>query len=352
MNELAFNLSGESFEVPATATGWRVRRMKPRGAPELVYGVDGRPLTISADADFEELREAVGGVAARYRLDAINDDGKAVEGVPAAYVQVTKLHQDEGGVPVARPLSSGASDDTLREAMRLNTELAKSVVDRFGDMMNTAKAAIEREPLMLEAAARFLTGAHATRIFDRSRLAGGDDHDDEAHSGTSEKSASMLITVLSGVAANVLEQAMPRIEQAMPRIGQALMEVLSGKGLSLSSALNWHAAHEEGRKERQRALAESAAEESTITSKRRPKTEPAPTPREPAPPRTQERLAHLLAIESALGPDDAARARQLGSELAPGEMAAWMEQLATMSIAEAVAKVRSTIGPSKKGGAA
>ena len=44
MSELAFNANGESFEIPATVTGWRVRRMKPRGAPELVYGRDGRPL--------------------------------------------------------------------------------------------------------------------------------------------------------------------------------------------------------------------------------------------------------------------------------------------------------------------
>ena len=26
-------------------TAWRVRRLKPRGAPELVYARDGRPLT-------------------------------------------------------------------------------------------------------------------------------------------------------------------------------------------------------------------------------------------------------------------------------------------------------------------
>jgi hypothetical protein len=36
MSELAFNANGEAFEIPANVTGWRVRRMKPRGA------VDGR----------------------------------------------------------------------------------------------------------------------------------------------------------------------------------------------------------------------------------------------------------------------------------------------------------------------
>ena len=122
MSELAFNANGDSFEIPATVTGWRVRRMKPRGAPELVYGRDGRPLTIGIDADIEELREAVGS-AGRYRLDPINDDGKCVENVPAAYVQVVKPQRNAD--PTTSIAAVGPSDDTLREAMRLNTELAK-----------------------------------------------------------------------------------------------------------------------------------------------------------------------------------------------------------------------------------
>ena len=35
MSELAFNANGEAFDLPASVTGWRVRRMKPRGAPVL-----------------------------------------------------------------------------------------------------------------------------------------------------------------------------------------------------------------------------------------------------------------------------------------------------------------------------
>ncbi len=35
MSELAFTVNGDTFEVPNTVTGWRVRRLKPRGAPEL-----------------------------------------------------------------------------------------------------------------------------------------------------------------------------------------------------------------------------------------------------------------------------------------------------------------------------
>ena len=46
MSDLAFNINGEPFEVPATASGWRVRRMKLKGPPEVVYGRDGLPLVL------------------------------------------------------------------------------------------------------------------------------------------------------------------------------------------------------------------------------------------------------------------------------------------------------------------
>ncbi|MES1157684.1 MAG: hypothetical protein ABUL67_01165, partial [Haliangium ochraceum] len=136
MSELAFNANGDSFDVPATVTGWRVRRMKPRGAPELVYGRDGRPLTVPVESEIEDLREAVG-VAGKYRLDPINDDGKCVDGVPPAYVQVVKAERNaaEGAVALSSP---APVDDAVREAMRLNTELAKSVIDRFPEMMTAA----------------------------------------------------------------------------------------------------------------------------------------------------------------------------------------------------------------------
>src|SRR2546425_4365611 len=119
MSELAFNSNGDTFDVPATVTGWRVRRMKPRGAPELVYGRDGRPLTVPVESDVDDLREAVG-TPGKYRLDPINDDGKCVEGVPPAYVQVVKPERIvETGTALAAPATS---DDAIREAMRLNTE--------------------------------------------------------------------------------------------------------------------------------------------------------------------------------------------------------------------------------------
>ena len=85
MSDLAYNLNGESFEVPATATGWRVRRMKQRGAPEVVYGRElGVPLVVPIEADLDELRrnvDAPGQVPARSR--STNAMTSAIEDLPA-----------------------------------------------------------------------------------------------------------------------------------------------------------------------------------------------------------------------------------------------------------------------------
>ena len=125
MSDLAYNINGEGFELPETATGWRVRRMKPRGAPEVVYGKDGLPLTIPIESDLEELRRSVD-AAGRFRLDAVDDRGRNIENVSAAYVVVPHRHVD-APAPVVQDSSAPRApvhgvDAVIGEAMRLNTE--------------------------------------------------------------------------------------------------------------------------------------------------------------------------------------------------------------------------------------
>ena len=54
MLELAYNLNGEPFEAPPTTAAWRVRKLKAKGAPEVVFGRDGLPLFLPMDADIED----------------------------------------------------------------------------------------------------------------------------------------------------------------------------------------------------------------------------------------------------------------------------------------------------------
>lgn len=310
MSELAFNANGESFEVPATVTGWRVRRMKPRGAPELVYGRDGRPLTIGIDSEMEDLRDAVSGVLGRYRLDPINDEGKCIDSVPPAYIQVVKPERNANGASeTSSSLTVRASDDdnTVREAMRLNTELAKAVIDRF--------------PQMVEAAATLLRAADGAGLPARPGCAVIEE-EETGDDGVEAPSGGFDLNAL--------------IAQVVPML---VMSLGSGKMKmpDLASVVDW-------RKAAKPAKAKAALDVPTSASDAR-KEEPSALP--PIDPAT---MAHFMAVQSALSPEEAALAREVAAELAPAELRAWFDELSKLGVPDAVQKIRSLIG-SEKGAA-
>jgi hypothetical protein len=177
------------FDVPAIVAGWRVRRLKPRGAPELVYGRDGCPLVVPIETDMAALRDAVGGVIAKYRLDPVGDNGKVTEDVPAAYVQVVKLE------PPSPEVASAAPDDryaVLKEAMRLNTEIARAMVERF--------------PEMLRASAELLRAADGAGLPARDGCV-VDDVDDEPRTSAGSGLAAMLTPILQMFASGLTNAA-------------------------------------------------------------------------------------------------------------------------------------------------
>ena len=90
MSDLAFNLNGDPFDVPPDAVGWRVRKMKLKGAPEVAYGRNGQPLVLPLEADVDDLRAEVN-APGRYRLDPIDDTNKPIENASAGYVFVHDL---------------------------------------------------------------------------------------------------------------------------------------------------------------------------------------------------------------------------------------------------------------------
>lgn len=313
MSELAFNSNGDTFDVPATVTGWRVRRMKPRGAPELVYGRDGRPLTVPVEADVEDLREAVV-TPGKYRLDPINDDGKCVEGVPPAYVQVVKPDRIvETGTAIA---VSGTTDDAIREAMRLNTELAKSVIDRFPEMMTAAAELL-----------RAADGAGLPRRERRDTDEDNDDDDDESGDDTAVP-ASPGFEFIN----NLVAQVIPIV-----------ITSLSGKKMpKLAAVLDWRKASADDQPKQHPALdVTTATDASTAADKG-----------DALPPLDPKTMSHFLAIQSALAPNEAALARQVAAELAPVELRAWFDELAAMPVSAAVAKIRAMLGASTKTGGA
>ena len=362
MSELAFNVNGDRFDVPAHAVGWRVRRLKPnRGAPEIVYDRNGRPLVLSIDADIDDLREAVK-TPARYRLDPVNVDERPVEGVPSAYVQVVQLEE-----PASRPREASPTDayaETIREAMRLNVSLAQTVVERFPEMLVSAST-------LLRAADAASAGAWLPGV-DESVDGGGDQ-------ATNEPKALDLNAAIA---------------QGIPHL---VMGVLSGKIKipGLGALIDW-------RKNQPAAGAKAAPSQSVPEvplaptepatphvppARPRPKARPAPqTARQPAdvsataaapsassvevtttpasavaepstaPAAADARvmaalsmldpsmLMHFLAIQSALTPEEAQLAQAVALELEPAQLHAWIEELTKLDTPAAVARIRDLLG--------
>src|SRR5260221_5109667 len=116
MSELAFNLSGEPFEVPSAAIGWRVRKMKPKGAPEVVYSRDGIPLILPIESDIDDLRRAARSEG-RYRVDPVDEHNRMIAGAAAGYVCVQPGEVNSDAAPLA---SRATSDNVAIEAMKLN----------------------------------------------------------------------------------------------------------------------------------------------------------------------------------------------------------------------------------------
>ena len=298
MSELAFNYNGEPFEVPAVATGWRVRRMKQKGekgAPEVVYGRSGQPLVLPIEAGLDDLKAEVD-ASGRYRLDPVDDHGKAIVSSPSGYVHVTLDAPEPAEAPVSPQQSF------VVEAMRLNAEIARAVIERF--------------PLMMDAAATLLRAADGAGLPARPGMASPErDEDDDEDASETRGGGGDFATLAA-------------------QIAPALLVALSGdrsKLPSLSEMLDWRKAAASGRATRA-GLPAAEREVSAASSPAELMTRVAPV------------LAQLTAEERAL-------AIAMAQELSPDERAQWLAELAPLSTDDAVARIRQLLDgdhPEKK----
>jgi len=301
MSDLAFTLSGEPFEVPDTAGGWRVRRLKPKGAPDVVYGLEGIPLVLPIDADMADLRREAR-TEGRYRLDLVDDHNRGIPNTSAAYVCIHASELPAEPSPTARPVSP-STDHAVIEAMRLNTELARSIVDKF--------------PLMLESAAALVRAADGAgmparvpRALPEPRERVEDDEDEEDEDEDEEED--------EGEDEVEIEETPPKakasswaglLETLIPFVAPAIMNALSSGKLQLPGGLG---ALLDCRRASPKASATGARTANT------PAGVPAPDQRVPAParrstspvrvvPRDTTPMTEEVASMRASGPRDVAR---------------------------------------------
>ena len=327
MSELAFTVTGDTFEVPSTVTAWRVRRLKPRGAPELVYARDGRPLTLPIEADLDDLHEAVT-TPGKYRLDPIGDDGRAVENVPAAYIQVNKGERNSAGDPaVERALDPRVDTvaglgQTVVEAVRLNAEALRQNAE-------ISMRAVDRLPQLMEAMTTMLNVATGTQLYALQQreiplalrnVANDGNDDDETEEG--EDTPAPVFPLLPGLEINKV------VAQVASDVVTRLMDRLNGK--PQSGPGNAPKPPDEAQQE---AAVHPAAKVS-------PSSAPAPTGTVPTDPVS---MAHFLEVKNALTREEQAMVATLARDLTAAEQAAWFNALRPLSVADAAACVRATL---------
>lgn len=323
MSELAFNINGEGFEVPAHATGWRVRRMRAKGSPEVVYGRDGLPLMLPIDAELDDLRAEVT-IAGRYRLDLVDQNNKAIADGPSGYVQINPEAAPANGASTAfgSALPSKPSDNIVIEAMRTQSAMALAVIERF--------------PQMMESAATLLRAADGAGLPARvPRVLLEDDEDDDGEDGD-EPSTSRPAFDLNTLVAQI-------VPILMASLGSGKLKIPG-----LGELLDWRKATPDAtpraKASKPLKLADASDTDAHV---------PAPdNAHDVLPPIDPQTMAHFIAVQSALTPEESAIAREVAKDLTAAELRAWFDDLSKLTVPEAVERVRKLISGFGKTGAA
>jgi len=299
MSELAFNISGERFELPGEAVSWRVRRLKPggRGAPEVVFGEDGAPLILDVSTSLADFRRLVGGAPGRYRLDAIDELSKACEG-GAAYLQLDE--RDTAQAEVARA-PAALSFDFMTKLVEANTEMASNIASRFAEVMDSA--------------ATLIRAADGAGLPQREPMAAPRNASEPVEADVAEEEGRSVVS----------DSIAEALRVATPLLGHVLHTKLLGLSPDQSKALLGVASAEAP------AVEGSAGIEVAGSDDVGPET-------------TGEFEAHLAAIEAELSPDEAALARQALAQMPESVLATYRAQILKLSPTQAAEMVRGQLG--------
>jgi hypothetical protein len=313
-SELAFNKDGEPFAVPETVKEWRARRLRGgRGAPELLYAPDGTPLTVDVEATMEELCEAVG-TTGRVRLDPIDENGKIVPNVGPAYVHVTASPRNASTESVPDAPVLGATDHAIRELVRANIELARTNSE-------LAKSVATQQPDLVLAAAEILRAADGAGLPRREGLAPPYDEDEEAVDDPVPPPKSAL-EILA-------EQLGPLLQMWGMKMGLPV-PVAPPSATPAPSVSVKPTAPKKPANDIAIDSADTAAQPPASTTVQAPTVAPDP-------------MAHLAAIQAALTPEERTFVGGVINKLSVGDLIQWRDQLAQMTVDDAVQMIRTEI---------
>ena len=322
MFELAYNVNGEPFDVPPTMAAWRVRKLKPKGAPEVVYGRDGLPLFLPMDADIEDLRREARGDG-RYRLDPVDEHNRTVPNAQAGYVCVHPIERAPEPVTPEPPAApTGASEITaalvaaLLESQRQHTELARMYVSQFPVVANAMAGVVRsagdvglvgRVPLVVPVAPEIKPAEPSKSDAAQEGERDAQDHDENDGDEEDEEEVEVVEVV------PVPEWSWPKVAATVVERFSPQIDALLGQLPALSAALGARRAQRAANDQPTGPASGAAATDVT---------------------------AHLSAILAALTSDEAAKVKALADELPMAEKIAYLQTLRGMSVPEATAYVR------------
>ncbi len=320
------------MDVAAGTTGWRVKKVKARGAPEIVYGADGCPLILPLRWGIEDLRRNAR-EEGKYRLEPVDDLCRSVEGAQPGHFflhaeAIAKGESARGAQDVA---SEGNSQNAIVEMAGLTISLAKTVLCQF--------------PAMMESAATLIRAADGAGLPARAPIAPAandnepeEEEEEEAASVPPENNLSALVAqylplVLAALTGNRSTDAIPPASLAAAPIPHAQPAASKGARSSPGSTAA-----------PTRAPAPIVARE-------------VPAEAQPLPPAGTQLLAqlspaamaHFIALQQALTPEDRALAQRVLAQLRPAEVQTWIAELSALSVPAAAEKVRTVLHGTPQG---
>ena len=325
-SELAFNVNGEPFEVPGAAAWWRVRRLKAKGAPEVVYSREGPPLILSIDADMDDLRREARRREGRYRLDALDERHEPIAGCPAGYVCIDDGDPTVESATVAKaaPVVTTA-DQALIEAMRIQAGLAQSIVDKFATML-------EASAVLLRAAENAGMPRRLPRFFlDVGEDEGGDEGQDDKP--TNDEAEQTNAAPKSGLPAIV--------DSVMAAGATALVNAIVNGQIKIPGGLG--ALIDCRRAVPKDSGAAAPATPVQVASIAAPTAPPGPVAEVPEdlPTIDAATMQHFQTILHVLTLDEQMHVQALAAELPPPQLRTWIQELQRLSVSDGAAKIRA-----------
>ena len=332
MSQLAYDENGQPFQVPANVTHFRVRRFtKPgqRGGAALVHDEDGLPLLVDVDAQPSEFREAVGSLPGRYRLDGVDSERRTVDKIPPAYLEISEPKakwSEAGGTPPPRSALEYALV-ALVDMARANSEALKVMTEQVGGVMNSAAVVLRaadsagmprRKPL-----AELAAGEDDDGDDDDDEDDNDDENDDELEDGA--RPGSEVSAVVSQIM-SVVSMVVGMRGGELPKVGAFFGPGTAVKAVEPARAIGSDhdsAAPEGGSDDDADARARSSDDKNNGG--------------------VSDPMGHFLRIQAQLTPKERTYVERAVAKLGVGDLIQWRDQLAQLSVDDAVAMIRAEL---------